>query len=790
MPPGPHTHASKASADPGKAIDPVCGMTVEIATAKHIHEHEGATYYFCNPRCKTRFSADPLQFLDPERKAAAEKASRAKAAASGAKYTCPMDPEIVQDGPGTCPICGMALEPMVPTLDTGPSPELVDFTRRLWIGGVLAVPLVVIAMGAHIGLPIHDWLPPRTSQWIELILATPVVLWCGWPFLERGVQSIRTRNPNMWTLIALGVTAAFLYSLAATFAPQLFPAELKGHGGVVGVYYEAAAVIIVLVLAGQVMELKARERTGDALRALMKLAPKTAWRIGPDGNETETPLDEVVPGDRLRVRPGDTIPVDGIVVEGHSAVDEALLTGEPLPVEKSRDATVTGGTRNTTGSFVMEAHRVGTETVLSQIVRMVGEASRSRAPAQRLADAIAAWFVPAVVAIAVLAFAAWMLVGPEPRLAYAIVAAVSVLIVACPCALGLATPMSIMVATGRGAREGVLVKDAAALETLATIDTLIVDKTGTLTEGKPKLTDITPTPGTDAKMLLRLAGSLERGSEHPIAAAIVAGARERKIALLKPESFKAIPGEGAEGIVSGQDIALGNHRMMQRLGVDPGPLAEEADRYARAGRTALFAAINGKLAGLIAVADTIKPSARPALEALRKRGIDVVMATGDRRETAEHVAADLGITHVHADMLPADKSRLVSELKARGRKVAFAGDGVNDAPALATADVGIAMGTGSEVAIEGAGLTLPKGDLAGLVRARKLSEATLSNIRQNLAFAFGYNALGVPIAAGVLYPFLGILLSPMVAAVAMSLSSVSVITNALRLERTGLTHIE
>ncbi len=790
MQPGHHDDAPPPGAPSpgtGKAIDPVCGMTVEIATAKHIHEHDGATFYFCNPRCKTRFAADPPQFLDPERKAAEAEATHAKAVASGAKYTCPMDPEIIQDGPGTCPICGMALEPMVPTLDSGPSPELVDFTRRLWVGAVLTVPLAFFAMGGHFGLPIHDWIAPRTSQWIELILATPVVLWCGWPFLERGVQSVRSRNPNMWTLIGLGVSAAFLFSIAATFAPDLFPPELKGHGGVVGVYYEAAAVIIVLVLAGQVMELKARERTGDALRALMKLAPKTAWRIGVDGQEVETPLDKIVPGDRLRIRPGDSVPVDGIVVDGQSAVDEALLTGEPLPVEKTRDATVTGGTRNTTGSFVMEARRVGAETVLSQIVRMVSEASRSRAPAQRLADAIAAWFVPAVVVVAVLAFVAWMVFGPEPRLAYAIVASVSVLIVACPCALGLATPMSIMVATGRGAREGVLVKDAAALEGLAAIDTLIVDKTGTLTEGKPKLVDVTPAAGTDAKMLLRLAASLERGSEHPIAAAIVAGARERKVALLKPESFEAITGEGAQGVVSGQDVALGNSRMMARLGLDPAELAPLADDHARAGKTVLFAAINGKLAGLIAVADTIKPSARPALEALRARGIEVIMATGDRRETAEHVAADLGIGRVHADMLPADKSRLVSELKAHGRKVAFAGDGVNDAPALATADVGIAMGTGSQVAIDGAGLTLPKGDLAALVRARKLAEATRSNILQNLAFAFGYNALGIPIAAGVLYPLFGVLLSPMVAAVAMSLSSVSVITNALRLERADLT---
>ncbi len=769
----------------GTAIDPVCGMNVEIATAKHTLEHAGQIYYFCNPRCQTRFADDPPRYLEPERKAAAD-AATAKTQTAGVKYTCPMDPEIVQDGPGTCPKCGMALEPMVPSTEAGPSPELTDFIRRLSIGSVLTVPLAVLAMGGHVGLPIHSWVAPRTGQLLELLLAAPVVLWCGWPFLQRGWQSIGNRSPNMWTLIGLGVGAAFLFSLVATLAPQLFPSELKGHGGVVGVYYEAAAVIIVLVLAGQVMELKARERTGDALRALMRLAPKTAWRIATDGRETETPLDQIMPGDRLRVRPGDTIPVDGIVLEGASAVDEALLTGEPMPVEKARDAAVTGGTRNTTGSFVMEARKVGAETVLAQIVRMVGEAQRSRAPIQSLADRIAAWFVPAVVSIAVLAFLAWMSLGPSPRLAYAIVAAVSVLIVACPCALGLATPMSIMVATGRGAREGVLVKDAAALERLAGIDTLVVDKTGTLTEGKPVLTDVVPAGGYDPKMLVRLAGSLERGSEHPIAAAVISGARERKIALLKPEGFKAIVGEGATGNAAGQDVALGNRRMMQRLGIALDAVEAEANALAAQGKTILFAAVNGKLAGMLAVADMIKPSAAPALEALRARGIHVVMATGDRRETAEHVARALGLTEVYAEQMPADKARLVSELKTRGKIVAFAGDGVNDAPALATADVGIAMGTGSEIAIEGAGLTLPKGDLAGLARAHRLAQMTLANIRQNLAFAFGYNMLGVPIAAGVLYPLLGILLSPMLAAVAMSLSSVSVIANALRLDRMTL----
>ena len=771
---------SSEPATEGAAIDPVCGMTVQTATAKHMHEDAGTTYYFCSARCKSRFAEDPVRFLDPSRKAVAD-AAVVGAQPAGVKYTCPMDPQIVRDGPGTCPICGMALEPMVPTTDAGPSPELTDFTRRLAIGTILTVPLAILAMGAHLGLPIDSWISPRTGQLVEMVLSAPVVLWCGWPFLERGWQSIRSGNLNMWTLIGIGVSAAFFYSLVATLLPGLFPAELKGHGGVVGVYFEAAAVIIVLVLAGQVMELKARERTGDALRALMRLAPKTAWRIGSDGQEIETPLDQIVPGDKLRVRPGDTIAVDGVVVEGESAVDEALLTGEPLPVEKQRDAKVTGGTRNTTGSFVMEARRVGAETVLAQIVGMVGEASRSRAPIQGQADRIAAWFVPAVMVIAVVAFFAWMTLGPSPRLAYAIVAAVSVLIVACPCALGLATPMSIMVATGRGAREGVLVKDAAALERLASVDTLVIDKTGTLTEGKPKLTDVVAVAGFEEQMLVRLAGSLERGSEHPIAAAVVAGARERKIALLQPEAFKAVTGEGASGIAGGQDVALGNRRMMQRLGIGLGEVEAEAATLAAAGKTILFAAVDGKLAGMLAVADTIKPSAAPALAALKARGIEVIMATGDRRETAQHVARELGLVTFHAEQMPGDKARLVAELKSRGKVVAFAGDGVNDAPGLATADVGIAMGTGSEIAIEGAGLTLPKGDLAGLARAHRLAQATLANIRQNLMFAFGYNALGVPIAAGVLYPMFGVLLSPMVAALAMSLSSVSVIANALRL---------
>lgn len=774
-----------ASPTPGSAIDPVCGMTVDLATAKHRHVHDGKDFYFCAAVCKTRFAADPIRFLDPEAKARAEAAEAAKRPA-GTRYTCPMDPEIVQDGPGTCPICGMALEPMgVPPADAGPNPELVDFKRRLTVGAIFAVPLVVIAMAPHVGIALHDWIPPRISQWIELVLALPVVLWCGWPFLQRGVASICNRSPNMWTLIAIGVGAAFLYSLAAVLMPGLFPDALKAHGGTVGVYFEAAAVIIVLVLVGQVLELKARERTGDAIRALLDLAPKTALRIGADGQDTELPLEQVVVGDRLRVRPGEAVPVDGIVVEGRSAVDESLLSGEALPVEKTKDSKVTGGTINRTGSLVIEARRIGADTVLASIVAMVAQAQRTRAPIQSLADRVAAWFVPSVVAVAAIAFAAWMLFGPKPQLAYAVVAAVSVLIIACPCALGLATPMSIMVATGRGARSGVLVREAEALERLSTVNTLIVDKTGTLTEGRPVVTDVV-TFGLDEKMLLRLAGSLERGSEHPIAESIVAAARARKVTLMKPEAFASIPGEGAQAIVAGQQVAIGNARMMQRFGLDPEPQAAMLDKLRGEAKTALLIAVGERIAGIIAVADRIKPTTPAALRALASHGIEVVMATGDHPATAAIVGRQLGIDKIHAGVSPADKAALVAKLKAGGRRVAMAGDGVNDAPALAAADVGIAMGTGADVAIESAGITLPKGDLMGLVRARRLATATMANIRQNLAFAFGYNALGIPVAGGILYPILGTLLSPMLAAAAMSLSSVSVIANALRLGRVDL----
>lgn len=788
--PLPVAHAAPPAAEPrpGTAIDPVCGMSVEIASAAHTHIYEGQTYYLCNPPCEAKFAADPERYLDPEKKKAAAEAE-ATAHPKGTLYTCPMDPEIVQEGPGVCPICGMALEPMgAPPAEAGPNPELTDFMRRLKLGAVLTLPLLLIAMGAHFGLSFASWTGPSLAQWIELLLATPVVLWCGRPFFERGVASFRNRSPNMWTLIFLGVGAAYLYSVVAVVLPGIFPPALRGHGGTVGVYFEAAAVIIVLVLVGQVLELKARERTGDAIRALMSLAPKTARRIGPDGEEHEVPLDTVVARDRLRVRPGEAVPVDGVVVEGRSAVDEHLLTGEPMPVDKGPGDDVTGGTINKSGTFIMETRKVGAETVLAKIVAMVADAQRSRAQIQRLADRVARYFVPVTVAVAIAAFITWLAVGPEPALAYAVVAAVSVLIIACPCALGLATPMSIMVATGRGAREGVLVKTAEALEELATVDTLVIDKTGTLTEGKPKLTDVRALAGYDDKMLLRLAASLEVGSEHPLGAAIVAGARQRRIAVLRPEGFEAVSGLGVKGTVSGQDVWLGNAALMRKLGVrtpeqEKALLALDGDirGLASEGKTALIIAINGKPAGILAVADTIKENAAAALAELRSHGIDVVMATGDNALTAGTVARELGIATVHAGVLPAEKSRIVSELKAQGRKVAFAGDGINDAPALAAASVGIAMGTGADVAIESAGLTLPKGDLKGIVRARLLAEATLANIRQNLWFAFGYNTLGIPIAAGALYPLLGVLLSPMVAAAAMSLSSVSVIANALRL---------
>ncbi len=776
-----HSHGDdqKAGAAPETAIDPVCGMTVTIATAKHVLEHDGKKVYFCNPRCKEKFEADPEKYADgppaPEPMPA------------GTMYTCPMDPEIVQEGPGTCPICGMALEPMgIPTGDEGPNPELVDFTHRFKIAAALTLPVFLLAMAPHIGLPLREWIGERVSVWLEFLLATPVVLWAARPFFERCKQSIINRKPNMWTLIGIGVGAAYGYSVVATLLPGIFPEAFRGPEDQVAVYFEAAAVIIVLVLFGQILELRARDKTGSAIRELLDLAPKTARRVNSDGTDEEVSLDKISVGDKLRVRPGDSIPLDGVVLEGSSSVDESMLTGEAVPVEKNPDDKVTGGTLNKSGSFVMQAEHVGSETMLSRIVTMVADAQRSRAPIQKLVDVVAGYFVPTVVAAAVLAFIAWAIFGPPPALAYAFIAAVSVLIIACPCALGLATPMSIMVATGRGAKAGVLVRNAEVLERFAEVDTLIVDKTGTLTEGRPVLTDVFALPGTGDKELLRLAASLERGSEHPLAEAIVNGAAGRNVSLSDTDDFEALSGRGVRGKIGGTAVALGNAAMMEEIGADFSELSDKAENFRTDGKTAMFVAIDGKPAGLIAVADPIKEPAAVTIDDLRNEGFSIVMVTGDNRTTAEAVARQLGITEIRADVLPDEKAGIVKTFQSQGKKVAFAGDGVNDAPALAQADVGVAMGSGADVAIEAAGITLLRGDLRGILRARRLSQATMANIKQNLMFAFGYNALGVPIAAGVLYPVFGLLLSPMIAAAAMSLSSVSVIGNALRLRRVHL----
>ncbi len=760
-------------------IDPVCGMSVNTATAAHTTRYGSDDIYFCSARCKEKFEADPEKYADGP--------PAQEPMPVGTQYTCPMHPEIVQEGPGTCPICGMALEPMgVPTGEVGPNLELVDFTRRMIVGALLTLPILVLSMGPHLGFPIREWIGERTADWIEFILATPVVLWAAWPFFVRCKDSIVNRSPNMWTLIGIGVGAAYLYSVVATIIPGVFPAAFRGSEGSVAVYFEAAAVIVILVLLGQVLELRARERTGGAIRALLDLAPKTALRVNADGTDETVSLEDVQTGDKLRVRPGNSIPVDGIVYEGRSAVDESMLTGEPVPVEKTSGDAVTGGTLNGTGSFIMQAERVGSDTMLSRIVNMVAEAQRSRAPIQKMVDVVASYFVPSVLAIAVLAFIAWSNWGPAPALAYAFIAAVSVLIIACPCALGLATPMSIMVATGRGAQAGVLIKNAEMLERFADVDTLIVDKTGTLTVGKPKLTDIVAAPGFGDAELLSLAASLERGSEHPLAEAIVEGAIEKGIQTSTAEEFDAVTGKGVRGRIDGRDVALGNAAMMEAIDVSRGEFVSRADDLRDSGKTAVFVAVDGKLAGIVAVADPIKETTAEAIKALHGEGFNVVMVTGDNARTAQAVAGRLGIDEVRADVLPNQKAEIVRELQAAGSKVAMAGDGVNDAPALAQADVGIAMGTGADVAIESAGITLVKGDLRGIVRARRLSQATMANIKQNLFFAFAYNALGVPIAAGVLYPVFGVLLSPIIAAAAMSLSSVSVIGNALRLRTVRL----
>jgi Cu+-exporting ATPase len=756
-----------------EATDPVCGMTVDRATAKHFVRHEGQGFYFCSAGCKAKFEAEPQKYLG-DRPAPAPMPK-------GTQYTCPMHPEIVRDKPGACPICGMALEPMgVPTGEEGPNPELVDFTRRFRVSAALSVPLLVLTMGSMLGLPFRQWIGEPAATWVELALAAPVVLWAALPFFERGWHSILNRSPNMWTLISLGVGAAFAYSVVATLFPGIFPHQFRGHDGAVPVYFEASAVIVALVFLGQVLELRAREKTGSAIRALLDLAPKTARLIGRDGSEEDVPLDEVKAGDRLRIRPGEKVPVDGVVLEGRSSIDESMITGEPLPVEKSEGAALTGGTLNRNGTLVMRAEKVGAETTLSRIVEMVAKAQRSRAPIQGLADRVSFYFVPAVVLVAVAAFAAWSLFGPEPSLVFAIVSAVSVLIIACPCALGLATPMSIMTATGRGAHAGVLVKDAAALERLAAVDTLVIDKTGTLTEGKPKLTDVIA-DGISENELLALAAGLEKGSEHPLAEAIAAGARARGVAVPDSADFEAVTGKGVSGTVSGKKVALGNAAMMADLGLDPAMLADKAEALQNEGKTAMFVALEGRLAGIVAVADPVKETAAEAIRALKAMDIAIVLATGDNERTARAIAKKLGIERLRAGQLPQDKGAFVEDLRQRGAVVAMAGDGVNDAPALAAADVGIAMGTGADVAMESAGITLVKGDLTGIVRARRLADATLSNIRQNLFFAFLYNVIGVPVAAGVLYPVIGMLLSPMLAAAAMSLSSVSVIGNALRL---------
>jgi P-type Cu+ transporter len=755
------------------ATDPVCGMKVDPAESPHHHQHEGRDYAFCSGRCRSKFVADPDRYLSKQTPPAS--------APQGAIYTCPMHPQIRQIGPGACPICGMALEPVSVGEETGPSAELIDMTRRFWIGAALAVPTVILEMGGHLpGLNLHHIVPPQLSVWIQFVLATPVVLWAGWPFLVRGWASVRNRSLNMFSLIALGIGAAYLYSLAATFAPGLFPETLR-QDGIVPVYFEAAAVITVLVLLGQVLELRAREQTGGAIRALLNLAPKTARRIRGDGNDEEVPLEDVHIGDHLRVRPGDSVPVDGVVIEGRSAVDESMVTGESMPVEKERDSKVIGGTINGTGSLVMRAEKVGSDTMLARIVHMVAEAQRSRAPIQRLADVVSAWFVPAVILVAVVAFIAWMIWGPPPAFAYALVAAVSVVIIACPCALGLATPMSIMVGVGKGATAGVLIKNAEALERFEKIDTLVVDKTGTLTEGKPRVVAVAPAAGFDEAAVLSLGASLERSSEHPLAAAIVAAARARGAEIKDATDFRSITGKGVTGTIDGQKAAVGNAKLLAEIGVAGTGLETRADAFRQDGATAMFVAVDGRAAGIIAVADPIKATTPAALESLRSDGVRIVMLTGDNRATAQAVAAKLGITDIEAEVLPEQKNAVVRRLRREGRIVAMAGDGVNDAPALAEADVGVAMGTGTDVAMQSAGVTLVKGDLAGIARARALSRATMRNIRQNLVLAFVYNALGIPVAAGVLYPAFGLMLSPIVAAAAMSFSSVSVIANALRL---------
>ncbi len=775
---GHNGHDTNAPLAEGMVRDPVCGMSVALDAGKPSETWQGQEFHFCSENCHGKFNADPFFYASGNSQQVKE------AVSESVDYTCPMHPEIVQQGPGACPICGMALEPIVATGDEK-NEELEDFTRRMWISAAAAVPLVIMTMGPLVGLPVREWIGEKAAVYMEFLLATPIVLWAAKPFFVRGWNSIRTMNPNMWTLIALGVGAAYIYSLVATFLPSVFPEEYASNG-VVGTYYEAAVVIVTLIFVGQVLELRARERTGDAIKALLDLAPKTARRILDDGSEYDAPLENIVTGDRLRVRPGDAIPVDAVVVEGGSFVDESMLTGEPVPVEKTQGDPVTGGTLNKNGSLVIEAARVGADTVLSQIVEMVAGAKRSRAPIQGMADKVSAIFVPLVVAIAINAFVVWFFFGPDPALIFAVASSVSVLIIACPCALGLATPISITTAAGRGAQAGVLIKDAEALERMASVDTVIVDKTGTLTEGRPKLTDVMPLGDVAESDLLALAAALEKGSEHPLAEAIVTGAEEKGAKIGKAEDFMAVTGKGVRGVVDGRKVALGNRAMMAETKVSTDAADAPADELRAEGKTAMYVAVDGKLAGIVAVADPIKGNTADTIRALHALGLRIIMATGDNERTAQAVASQLGIDEVRAGVMPEDKKDLVDSLRRDGHSVVMAGDGVNDAPALAAADVGIAMGTGADVAVESAGITLLGGDLSGIVRARKLARFTLRNIKQNLFFAFAYNAAGVPVAAGVLYPLTGTLLSPMIAAAAMSLSSVSVISNALRLRRVKL----
>ena len=790
---------TQESADAKVMRDPVCGMTPK-PDSPHRLVHDGAEIVFCSAGCKVKFEANPAAYPAQGEGAgtdtsemsghtdhaacshASPGAPAQKAAAAGSQWTCPMHPEIVRDGPGDCPICGMALEPMTPSASDGPNPELRDMKRRFVVGLVLSLPLLVIEMGGHV-FGIDRFIPPTLNPWVQMALATPVVLWAGWPFFARGVASVRNRSLNMFSLIALGTGAAWGYSMVAAIAPGLFPAELRSVHGTVPVYFEAAAVIITLVLLGQVLELQAREATGGAIRALLDLAPKTARRIQADGTEEDVSLEDILAGDRLRVRPGEKIPADGVVIDGRSSIDESMVTGESMPVTKSEGDRVIGATVNQTGSLIVEAQRVGSETLLSQIVHLVADAQRSRAPIQRLADQVSGWFVPAVIAVAVAAFLGWLMFGPEPAFSYGLIAAVSVLIIACPCALGLATPMSIMTGVGAGARAGVLIRNAEALERMEKVDTLLIDKTGTLTEGKPALVGIDLASGLDESDALRIAASLESRSEHPLADAIVSAANAKGLSLAEPSNFDSPTGKGVVGIVEGQKIALGAERFMDELAINTSTLRALAERRRADGATAIYLAVEGGVRAVFAIADPVKASTPDALNALREAGLQIVMATGDNRTTAEAIARSLGIESVEAEVLPAQKADIVKRLIAEGRVVAMAGDGVNDAPALAAADVGIAMGTGTDVAIESAGVTLLKGDLVGIVRARTISRATMRNIRQNLFFAFAYNAAGIPIAAGLLYPLTGALLSPMIAAGAMALSSVSVIANSLRLNR-------